>query len=303
MRLPTMTVAGLLLATALVALDLAAVESLRRGTSWRSWDTTLLLAVLPSINALVIGLYLLGRQLALRGEGSPFLVGFEAVGWPAVAGALIAKLAFQDQMLPYERWAERSLGAIWMEYIAWTGGFTRDHWDSIKCGFNAFALAAPQLLLALFGGWAAARLGVVVVRGPGRMGHPRAIPARRATAALVAAAVVLGMGVWAAKVWGRWLIYRAWAVMAVGSEPWARLRYEQALAEIRALDENPGEMAADSAGRAARRNRLVDGAEQNRREMERYAALRKAYEPAARRPWLPIPPNPPLDPIDLEKRR
>jgi hypothetical protein len=282
---------------------MAAVELLRRGTSWPSWEAEVLLAVLPSINALAIGLFLLVRQLTLRGEGTPFLVGFQAAGWPAVAAALIAKLGFDNQMFLYERWAEAGLGAIWSEYIMWTGGFTYDHWAGIKFGIEVFALAAPQFLLALFGGWAAARLGVVVVQGSAPMARPRAIPARRAMAALFAVAVLLGTGVWAAKIRGRWLLYRLWADGAVQSEPFARRQYEQILAQIRSLDQNPGEMAEDPVRRAERRKSLVNAAQQNRREMERSAAWRKVYEPAARRPWLPIPPNPPLNPVELEKPR
>lgn len=59
MRPPTMSVAGLLLATAILAFDMAAVELLRRGSPWPSWEAEVLLAVLPSLNALVIGLYML----------------------------------------------------------------------------------------------------------------------------------------------------------------------------------------------------------------------------------------------------
>jgi hypothetical protein len=303
MRLPTITVAGLLWATAILTFDMAAVELLRRGTSWPSWEAKLLLAVLPSINALAIGLYLLARQLTIRGAGTPFLVGFEAAGWPAVAAALIAKLGFDNQMVQYERWAEAGLGAIWKEYIMWTGGLTHNHWAGIKFGFDVFAFAVPQLLLALFGGWATARLGVVVVQGSARIGRPRAIPARRATAALVAAAVVLGTGVWAAKIRGRWLVYRLWADAAVQGEPFARQQYEQILDQIQSLDQNAGEMADDPARRAELRKYLVDAAEQSRRWMERSAAWRKVFVPAARRPWLPIPPNPPLNPSELEKPR
>ena len=303
MKLPTMTVAGLLLVTAILAFDLAAVELLRRGASRSSWDAVVLLALLPSINALVIGLYLLARQLSLRGEGTPFLVGFEAAGWAAVAATLIAKLGFDQSMYFYERWAELRLAAIWSEYIQWTGEFTNAHWEGIAFGFHVFALTGPQLLLALLGGWAAARLGVVVAQGSPLIGRPRAISVRRAKAAFVAAALLLGTGVWAAKIRGRWLVYRNWADGAALSERFARGQYEEALARIRSLDENPGEMANVPAHRTMHREGLVHWAEQSRTQMEESAARRKVYEPAARRPWLPIPPNPPLNPFELEKTK
>jgi hypothetical protein len=126
------------------------------------------------INALVFGLIVLARQLTLRGEGTPFLVGFEAAGWPAVAAALIAMLGFEKQILIYVRWAEASLSAFWHEFIEWTGEFTVAHWAGIKFGFDVFALATPQLLLALLGGWAAGRLGVSVVRDAPERSQPGA---------------------------------------------------------------------------------------------------------------------------------
>ncbi len=301
MRLPTMTVAGLLLVTAILAFDLAAVELLRRGASRSSWDAVVLLSVLPSINALVIGLYLLVRELALRGEGAPFLVGFEAAGWPAVAATFIAMLGFEEQMFFYERWAELRLTAFWSEYISWTGQFTNEHWDGIKLGFQVFSIAAPQLLLALLGGWAAARLGVVVAQESMLKGRPQAISVRRAKAALLAAILLLGAGVWAAKIRGRWLVYRRVADGAAFFERIMRKQYEEVLAQIQSLDENLGEMADVPTHLTKRRKGLVDSAERSLREMELSAARRKVYEPAARRPWLPIPPNPPLNPFELEK--
>lgn len=303
MRCPRVSVADLLQAIAILALDLAAVDLVRRGTSRDFWDAKLLFAVLPMINALVFGLMLLGRELTVRGEGTPFLVGFQAAGWPAVAAALIAMLGFENQTSLYVRRAEASLSAFWHEFIEWTGEFTVTYWGGIKFGFDVFALVAPQLLLCLLGGWAAGRLGVSVVQNAAPMGRPRAIPARRAKAALVVAAVLLGAGVWGAKIRGRWLIYRGWADSAAQYEPVARRYYEQALEEIRSLEQNQDETERRRTDRAARRKSLVKEAELWRSEIERSVVRRKIYEPAARRPWLPIPPNPPLNALELEKPR
>ena len=204
-------------------------------------------------------------------------MGFEAAGWPAVAAALIAKLGFNDQMFLYKRWAEASLGPLWNEYFTWTGRFTRDHWDGFKFGFDVFALAAPQLVLALLGGWAAARFGLVVVPGSIVMGRRRAIPVRRTIAALLAAAVLLGTGVFAAKIRGRWLVYREW----VHLEVFMRSGYEQTLAQIRSLDQEPAKMADNPSQRAAMRNQLVNSAE---RELRAGAPCRHAKGLRGRRP-------------------
>jgi hypothetical protein len=301
MRVRTITVAGLLLTTALLAFDMAAVELVRREKSWRPGNARLLVEVLPAVNALALGLHRLRRQLALRGEASPFLVGFQVAGWPAVAAALIAWLGFSDQMFYYERWARAHLAAIWHEYVMWDGGFTHDHWDGITVGFDVFAMAAPQLLLAALGGCAAAFLGVVVVKGPAPAGRPRSIPARRATAALAVMVLVLVTTVWAAGIRRQWVVYRHLADGAASGEVHHRQEYERTLARLRSLDENPGEMAGNPAVRTAYRRYLVDHVEESRRWMAWDAAVRKLYEPAARRPWLPIPPNPPLNPFEVIK--
>ncbi len=177
------------------------------------------------------------RELRLRGESTSFLIGFEAVGWPAVAATLIAKLGFDGQMFLYEKWAEASLGAIWNEYSTWTGGFTRDHWDGFKFGFDVFALAAPQLVVALFGGWAATRFGLVLVAGSVVIGRLRAISVRRTIAALLAAAVLLGAAVCAAKIRGRWLVYRG----AARNEALHRRQHAQILGLIWSLDQDSGQ--------------------------------------------------------------
>ncbi len=67
MRLPTTTVAGFLLATAILSFDMAAVELLGRGASWPSWEAEVLLAVLPSFTALMIALYLIAPRTQTPG--------------------------------------------------------------------------------------------------------------------------------------------------------------------------------------------------------------------------------------------
>jgi hypothetical protein len=289
-----MTMAGLLLAIAVLALLMGAIELLRREPFEHAKP---LVAVLPSIMALVVGLFILIRRLSVRGEGIPFLVGFEAAGWPAVAAALMVELGFERQAFLYNRWAQAGLSSLWTEFIMWNGTFTQVHWDALKVGFDILALAAPPLLVALIGGWAAAYLGVTVVGGPALIGRPRSISVRRAAVAAFAAGVVLLAGVWAAQIRGRWLFYRTWADRAISAEDHWRQEYQRVLAQIRSLDETPGEMADDPARRAANRKSLLDLAEQYRHSMEGQAALRAIYEPPAQRPWLLVLPGTPRNEV------
>ena len=170
MRLPTISIAGLLLITATLACDMAAFELIRRASTWYAWEVEAILAVVPFFNILVIGLSVLGRQVSLHGEARPFLVGFDATGAIALAAVLIAQLGFGDQMYSYRFWAERHLWAFWHEYIEWTGEFTLEHADSIRVGFDVAAYAGPLLLTAMFGGLCTKR--EVVTCGPGRALQP-----------------------------------------------------------------------------------------------------------------------------------
>lgn len=296
MKFPRITVPGLLVVAAILAVDMAAFELLRRTAHWNSWEAEVLLSILPPINALAIGLYLLVRQLRLRGEVRPFLVGFEAAGWTAVAVVLIAELSYNMFLFPYKQWVLPSFWRFWGYYIEWPGGIPDQRQESMDLGFVVIALAGLALLAAAFGGWFVRLLGVSVVRGTVAAGRPRAIPAQSALAATVVVGAFLGTGIWGAKVQGRWHLYSGVAQQAAWNEKRQRSDYEQTLATVRSLERIPCPTGDDAAWRASRRRVLLLRAERQLRIAKGFAGWRKIYERAARRPWLPIPPNPPLDP-------
>ncbi|QEH34860.1 hypothetical protein OJF2_34050 [Aquisphaera giovannonii] len=304
MKIPRMGVAGLLFGIALLAIDMASVEVMSREMSLRySWEFQVLLGALPLLNALAIGLYLLARRLATRGVAGPFLVGFQATGWLSFAALLVAKLGFSDPMNDFNEWATDALEMVWREWIMWTGEFTYRHTESLRAVIRVLVVTGPPLLAALLGAWCMARLGLTVVRVPAPGGLRRAIPARRAAAIAAVAGLLLLAGVWGAKVRGRWVIYRRTADGAA----YRIIRYPkqraETLARIRELDRHSEDFAEEPERFASYRESLVRSAEDDLRELERAEFERKVYEPAARRPWLPIPPNPPLDPSELEGGR
>jgi hypothetical protein len=286
-RLPTISIAGLLLLTATLACDMAAFELIRRASTWYAWEVEAILAVVPFFNILVIGLSLFGRQVSLHGEARPFLVGFVATGAIALAAVLIAQLGFGDQMYSYRFWAERHLWAFWHEYIEWTGRFTLEYAESIRVGFDLMAFTVPLLLTALMGGWCTNRAGLTVVRGPGSATRPRAMPVRRAQAVIVVMAVVLGAGIWAARVRGRWLEWRGYEAQQQSGplESQARETYSRLLAEIREQDQNP----SLTVNRAA----LAERAENTRRFLGWLIARRRVYESTSRIMWFLLPPRVP----------
>ncbi len=286
MRLPTISIASLLLLTATLACDMAAFVLISRSWyAWYDWEAETFLAVVPFLNILVIALYLLTRQVSLQGGVTPFLIGFVATGAIALAAVLIVQLGFRE-LQSYRPWAERSLWAFWHEYIEWTGEFTIEHGKGIQVGFDLVAFAAPLLLTALIGGLCTKLAGVTVVRGPGIATSLRAIPLRRARAVVVVAAVVLGAGIWAARARGRWLEWRWYEqqeLMTGQREHYARQEYNRLLALIREQDQNPR--------KTIDRALLADRVERYRKDLDLLVTRRRIHKSTSGIMWLLFPPR------------
>ncbi len=299
MRVPRVSIRGLLVIIAILAVDLAALVSWNTPGSWRTWNRQILSEMLPAFNVLAVMLLVLASQISRRGECSPFLAGFQAVGSAALVMTLVARIALDASFYRFEQWAEGYLTDFWFRYIKSTGVLTYAHSDMIRWSFQIVAVAVLPLLLGLLGGWASSRLGIQVIKGEPRSDRPREIPARRAFVLGLTFLVIGASAVWGAGVYARWQIYRAHLDGAIAGEPIFRDQYERTLQEISALDESTdgGEDADD---RAQRRKELVESARRDLEQLKRYALIKFHYGPAVRRPWLPIPPNPPLYSFELK---
>jgi hypothetical protein len=150
MKPPRVSIATLMAAVMLIAIDCAALRLLRTD---KSVVAVAFSGILPMASLLAGGLVLLVRGLWRQGECHPFLVGFEAFGVAAL-GLCFAwyALAF-DSLVAYADAALTPLDAGMPEW-QYTSALS-------------VALTWPQLLVASAGGWLTCRIGIVLARRGG----------------------------------------------------------------------------------------------------------------------------------------
>jgi hypothetical protein len=162
MRAFRVSVAGAMLAIALLAIDCAVVGALK----WLS-DLDLrvaYLAALPMANLSAAGLAFAASRLARRGEVALPLVTFALVGGVAVL-AFIATAT----LAPY----------FFFEYLDLIVGFYRGprmSWIAVLLGYGA--MTPPLLIPPLLGGWLTRGYRLRLVRGPEGNATPASDPDR-----------------------------------------------------------------------------------------------------------------------------
>jgi hypothetical protein len=150
-KLPRVSIAGLMGAVMVAALDCSVMRWLSSADS--PYDADASLGILPMASLLVIGLLLMIRELWRRGECRPFLAGFEAFGAAAVT-----------LYLAWYALAPESLGNC-VEVVLSFLDAEAPEWAYLS-GLTV-TLSGPELLIASAGGWLTSRLGIVVARrGP-----------------------------------------------------------------------------------------------------------------------------------------
>jgi hypothetical protein len=125
----------------------------------------LTIGALPMAFILFHGLVVGCSDIVRRGRCRPFLLGFEFVGWAMVlAYVSFMAVEFQAGFRPVARLApltEHALG-LPVFYLS----------KPKVVAFQTLVLTAPQLVVALVGGWVTHSLGITVVRErrPGQVG-------------------------------------------------------------------------------------------------------------------------------------
>jgi hypothetical protein len=142
------SIAGMMAAVVLVALDCMAIRTPLSGLSVTA--CMLLLGGLPMANILAAGLLILLADRSGRGVYRPWLVGFEVAGWTALF--LYASCAY------YRPYALR-------EYVVHALTSLRALGNSALITAVVVALSAPQLGLAILGGWVNRKYEIVVTIG------------------------------------------------------------------------------------------------------------------------------------------
>ncbi|HEV3163427.1 MAG TPA: hypothetical protein VGZ22_05260 [Isosphaeraceae bacterium] len=158
MRRIRFSIAGLMAFSLVIALECVA---LRVVATWRGADEFLELGLLPMLNLLALGLFLIARQVRTRGESQPFLLGFEVIGWPVVMAFALIAMTNETLILKYIEFAAAPIERV---FDLLDADYNLVVWQALSGLFVAIILFLPQALLALAGGWITQKLGLVITR-------------------------------------------------------------------------------------------------------------------------------------------
>jgi hypothetical protein len=154
MRPPRFSIAVLMGAVLIAALDALLVRALIDDQTGEAADVAII-GLLPMVTILLVGLLLMARRGMRRAGDRPSLVGFEVSGWAVMLLFAGASLLWSESIMAYV--VEVLSPLIWL--LGDTSSLERYPVlaTALEVGGAAMALTAPQLLLALLGGWRARR--------------------------------------------------------------------------------------------------------------------------------------------------
>jgi hypothetical protein len=157
LKLPSFSIAEMMVIVAIVALDFGAIRS---GTSGLA-TPYLVFGGAPMQGVLVIGLLLMFHRRRRVPKPVPFLLGFEVVGW-------IGHLVYVVLCLQAAESLDRHMVAVLTPLLNAMGASLASlDWIS-RYALGMAYLAAPQLAVALVGGWISQRRW--------KQNHPELVP-------------------------------------------------------------------------------------------------------------------------------
>ena len=194
MTRPRIPLSSLMLAVAIVGVDVALLRALRR--SWLTVEVdgvsadnidpiALALGVLPLGSILVYLAWTRLTQLFRHGGEATFFAGFQVFGWTAVSLCLAALTLDHGRVMDMLEASYRPVEPLDMavdRYLSKAPSVQSLGGLVIGDGYVATVLGLPQLLFALLGGWLLRRAGIVVrverrpSPAPGSTVLPRAVP-------------------------------------------------------------------------------------------------------------------------------
>jgi hypothetical protein len=158
MKRASFSIAGLMTAVVAVAINLAV---------WRSIDLAsgadglshffFACGVMPMASLLILVALISAPTLMRGGRVASFIVGFEALGWAAVFAFMTCYSVAPSVLLAYAELFGKYTRPVFERYLAdtpsWVGMY-------IELAAGVVIFTAPQLLIALFGGWLTHKLGL-----------------------------------------------------------------------------------------------------------------------------------------------
>jgi hypothetical protein len=158
MKRANFSIAGVMMAVVVVAINLAV---------WRSIDLTsgadglshffFACGVMPMASLLILVALNSAPTLMREGRVSPFVVGFEALGWAAVFGFITCYSVVPSALLAYAELFGQYTRPVFARY---TEGLPSSVGLYIELAAGLIIFAPPQLLIALFGGLLTRKLGL-----------------------------------------------------------------------------------------------------------------------------------------------
>lgn len=167
MKLPRFSIAWVMTIIIVAALDFAVIRAFLGMES----DIGVLMVVgaMPMASLLLLGIPSLAWKFSGRGKPHPFLIGFEAVGWPTVLFYTVSTILFPGSL------AEDIVAVMLWLPIDFNTPFWKSWWASAGC--EAFLLLMPQLVPALIGGWLTQRFEIrISIRRRTTDPHPQIRP-------------------------------------------------------------------------------------------------------------------------------
>ncbi len=159
MKRHRVSIAGLMAAVAVVAVNAAVVRSIYGGGSFSQPAFFYAHGVFP-LASVLITVGLISAPSLLRGERlSPFVFGFEAVGWLVVFAFISWYSIAMDAVMGC---AEAIVALIRPPLIVWVERIPSWAQTCVELGFETVVFSLPQLLLALLGGTLARRLQLTI---------------------------------------------------------------------------------------------------------------------------------------------
>ncbi len=173
MRRMRVTIAGWMVALAVVAAGVAVLRSLKNSPAWALIEDPggddfrrFAFGVVPMAVLLsLMGLSTLSRMVRVGKSGS-FSIGFQIAGWKAVLMfGVLAALAPQVVLI-YEQFLYFHTIIPWCDPM----DGTMPNWASMLLldGFSGVIFTVPELAIASLGGWFGARTRLALVAGPSR---------------------------------------------------------------------------------------------------------------------------------------
>jgi hypothetical protein len=166
-------IAGLMAAVATVAINLGVWRSIElTGVDGGMSPFFFACGVMPMASFLILVALISAPTLMRGGQVSPFVVGFEAVGWAVVFAFIACYSVAPSVLLGYAELIGRHTRPVFERYLAETPSWVGLY---IELAAGVIILAPPQFLVASLGGWLTRKLGITVRFERLRMEKPAAL--------------------------------------------------------------------------------------------------------------------------------